>query len=178
MGTGGTIWPESLQANQSTYRPPWIATSEPSLETSVLGSSISPKYLRNVLTSSPVPSNYQIWHTPAVQQCDRIVRKAYPTTQDHSTHEPAHRFGPELLRRGIGVPQPRPVRDDRQGGREEPHLVQLRPRRVRAEGRGHPRGGRTRFFRPGRAYAIGPVYLVTYDTADNELEFSDSPVTK
>jgi hypothetical protein len=31
---------------------------------------------------------------------------------------------------------------------------------------------------PGRAYAIGPVYLVTYDVAQNVLQFSDSPVAK
>ena len=53
--------------------------ASPASRAAVLGSSISPQYLQNVLTSSPVPSNYQIWHTPAVQQCDRVVRKAYPT---------------------------------------------------------------------------------------------------
>ena len=58
VGTGATVWPESLQANQSSYLPPWIATNESSLETSVLGASIQPKYLENVLTTSPVPSNY------------------------------------------------------------------------------------------------------------------------
>ena len=81
VGTGSTIWPESLADNQSTYSPPWIATSEPGLEAAVLGSSIAPAYLKNVLTSSPVPSNYQIWHTPAVQQCASVVRKAYPTLE-------------------------------------------------------------------------------------------------
>ena len=81
VGTGATVWPESLQANQSSYLPPWIATSESSLETSVLGASIQPKYLQNVLTTSPVPSNYALWHTPAVQACDRVVRKAYPSLE-------------------------------------------------------------------------------------------------
>jgi len=71
VGTGATIWPESLQANQSTFSSPWIATSEPSLEGAVLGSSIPPKFLKNVLTSSPVPSNYQIWHTPRFSSAPR-----------------------------------------------------------------------------------------------------------
>ncbi len=79
VGTGATVWPESLQANESTYLPAWIATDESGLETAVLGSSIQPKYLENVLTTSPVPSNYTLWHTPAVQACDRVVRKAYPS---------------------------------------------------------------------------------------------------
>ena len=81
VGTGATVWPESLQANQSSYLPAWIATNESSLETSVLGASIQPKYLENVLTTSPVPSNYALWHTPAVQACDRVVRKAYPSLE-------------------------------------------------------------------------------------------------
>ena len=79
VGTGATVWPESLQANESTYLPAWIATDESGLESAVLGSSIQPKYLENVLTTSPVPSNYALWHTPAVQACDRVVRKAYPS---------------------------------------------------------------------------------------------------
>ncbi len=79
VGTGATIWPESLQANESSYLPAWIATNESSLETSALGASIQPKYLENVLTTSPVPSNYTLWHTPAVQACDRVVRKANPS---------------------------------------------------------------------------------------------------
>src|ERR1700689_960651 len=32
VGSGATVWPESLQANQSTYLPAWIATDESGLE--------------------------------------------------------------------------------------------------------------------------------------------------
>ena len=79
VGEGSLVWPDALQANQSTYHPPFVATNEGTIETAVLAASISPTYLRGVLTSSPVPSNYQIWHTPFVQHCDRVVRKAYPS---------------------------------------------------------------------------------------------------
>ena len=37
VGTGATVWPESLQANESTYLPAWIATDESGLESAVLG---------------------------------------------------------------------------------------------------------------------------------------------
>src|SRR5215469_9708065 len=79
VGEGSLVWPDALQANQSTYHPRFVATNEGTIETAVLAASISPTYLRGVLTSSPVPSNYQIWHTPFVQHCDRVVRKAYPS---------------------------------------------------------------------------------------------------
>ena len=178
VGTGATIWPESLQANQSTYSPPWIATSEPGLESAVLGSSIAPKYLKNVLTSSPVPSNYQIWHTPAVQQCDQVVRKAYPALKITPPTDPltgsdqtfyavesacinlalfttiakaagGHLTGSSFAHAGYGL------------------------RNAVIPGSGAPVS-----FGPGRAYAIGPVYMVTYDPAKNVLQFAGSPAAK
>jgi hypothetical protein len=78
VGTGSLVWPEALAANQASYRPPFVATSQPSLETAVLANSIPAAYLKGLLTSSPIPSNYQIWHTPPVQHCAQVVRKAYP----------------------------------------------------------------------------------------------------
>jgi len=33
-------------------------------------------------------------------------------------------------------------------------------------------------FGPGRAYAIGPVYLVTFDAAKSVLQFSATQATK
>lgn len=38
----------------------------------------SPMYLKGVLTSSPTPSNNQARQDPAVQQCSRLVHKAFP----------------------------------------------------------------------------------------------------
>ena len=149
VGTGATIWPESLQANQSTYSPAWVATSEPGLESAVLGSSIAPKYLENVLTSSPVPSNYEIWHTPAVQQCDQVVRKAYPALKitpptDPLTGSDQTFYAVESACINLAL-----FDDDRQGGREEPDRVELRPCRLRAEERRHPRIRCAGLLRPG-----------------------------
>ena len=46
VGEGSLVWPDALQANQSAYHPPWVATVEGTLETSVIAASISPTYLR------------------------------------------------------------------------------------------------------------------------------------
>jgi len=178
VGTGATIWPESLQANQSAYSPPWIATSEPGLESAVLGSSILPKYLKNVLTSSPVPSNYQIWHTPAVQQCNSVVRKAYPALK-------------------ITPPTNPLTGSDQTFYAVESACINLALFTTIAKAAGKnltwssfaragyglrnaviPGSGAPVSFGPGRAYAIGPVYLVTYDPAKHVLQFAASPAAK
>ena len=78
-GNGSTEWPIALLANQSTYRPPWIATSETTLLAYVQSAKTHNPYLTNVLTSTPVLSYYQEWQDPAIQKCAAIVHKAYPS---------------------------------------------------------------------------------------------------
>ena len=78
-GTGATTWPRALQDNQSTYKPPWIATNVTALESYVASAKGGNPYLDNVMTSTPVPSTYQAWVDPAMKKCAAIVRKAYPS---------------------------------------------------------------------------------------------------
>jgi hypothetical protein len=175
VGMGSTIWPEALADDQSTYSPPWIATSEPGLETAVLGSAIASKYLKNVVTSSPVPSNYEIWHTPAVQKCDSVVRKAYPALK-------------------ITPPTNPLTGSDQTFYAVEAACINLALFTTIAKAAGKnltqssfthagyglkdaviPGAGTPVSLGPGRAYAIGPVYLVTYDAAQNVLQFAGTP---
>jgi ABC-type branched-subunit amino acid transport system substrate-binding protein len=78
VGTGSLVWPEALQAEQSTFNPSWVATNESSIEGAIVGSTTSPTYLKNMVTSSAVLDNYRTWHQAADQQCYQTVRKAYP----------------------------------------------------------------------------------------------------
>jgi Periplasmic binding protein len=78
-GAGSTGWLGGLLANQSTYDPPFIATSESTLASYVESIKGSDKYLDNILTSTPVPSPYQQWQDPAMHTCATIIHKAYPT---------------------------------------------------------------------------------------------------
>ena len=47
-GTGATVWPRALQDNQSTYKPPWIATNITSLASYVESAKGGNPYLDNV----------------------------------------------------------------------------------------------------------------------------------
>src|SRR3984885_10501381 len=78
-GTGATTWPRALQDNQSTYKPPWIATNVTALSSYVASAKGKNPYLDNVMTASPVPSASQVWMDPAMQKCATIVHKAYPS---------------------------------------------------------------------------------------------------
>ena len=80
VGYGSSIWPNGLSAAQSTYNPPWVATSEADLSGDVGGSN-DPTYLKNVVTSSPIDSGQEIWNNAETQKCVSRVRKEYPS--DH-----------------------------------------------------------------------------------------------
>jgi hypothetical protein len=78
-GTGAATWPRALLDNQSTYKPPWIATNVTALASYVASAKGGNPYLDNVMASTPVSSAYQVWTDPAMQKCAAIVRKAYPS---------------------------------------------------------------------------------------------------
>ncbi len=87
-GTGATVWPRALQDNQSTYKPPWIATNITSLASYVESAKGGNPYLDNVMGASPAPSAYQEWMDPAMQRCAAIVRRAYPSDTIGSPPDP------------------------------------------------------------------------------------------
>jgi hypothetical protein len=178
VGTGATVWPESLQANESTYLPAWIATDESGLESAVLGSSIKPTYLENVLTTSPVPSNYALWHTPAVQACDRVVRKAYPSLKITPPTNPLtgsdqtfYAVESACLNIDLFATIAKAAGKNLTWSTFTHAGYALKNAAI-------PGSGAPVSFAPGRPYALGPVYLVTFDRAKNVLQFADTAATK
>ena len=174
VGTGATIWPESLQANEGTYLPAWVATSESGLESAVLGSSIQPKYLENVLTTSPVPSNYTLWHTPAVQACDKVVRKAYPSLKITPPTNPLtgsdqtfYAVESACLNMDLFATIAKATGKNLTWAHFAQTGYSLRNAAI-------PGSGAPVSFGPDRPYALGPVYLVTFDRAKNVLQFADN----
>ena len=177
VGSGATIWPESLENEQISYSPPWVATDEGAVAAAVSNSSITPTYLQNLVTTNPVPSKYQAWQTPAIQQCYDIIRKAYP--DDKITPPSIEQTGYDQTSNAVETACSNVALLTailkRAGGdltRSSFAHAGYELRNVPIPGAGAPVS-----FSERRPYAIGPVYVVTYDPTNHALEFS-SPVVK
>jgi hypothetical protein len=174
VGEGSLVWPDALQANQSSYHPPFVATNEGTIETAVLAASISSTYLRGVLTSSPVPSNYQIWHTPFVQHCDKVVRKAYPsdkitppTNPISGSDQTFYSVEAACINMALFTTIAKAAGKDLTVANFEKAGYGLRNATI-------PGSASSVSFGPGRSYPLGPVIPVTYDPAKKVLVFANS----
>ncbi len=174
VGEGSLVWPDALQANQSTYHPPFVATNEGTIETAVIAASIAPTYLRGLLTSSPVPSNYQIWHTPYVQHCARVVRKAYPsdkmtppTNPISGSDQTFYSVEAACINLALFTTIAKAAGRDLTVSRFEQAGYGLRNATI-------PGAASSVSFGPGRSYPLGPVIKVTYDPTKNVLDFANS----
>ena len=78
VGQAGSIWPNGLQANQSTYAPQLVATSQSDLAGYVSRKDRDPVYLKGLVTATPTPSFDATWNDADVQSCIHIIKKAYP----------------------------------------------------------------------------------------------------
>ena len=79
VGTGSASWYtyQSRTRARSTHRGSPPAGTD--LDGTLTGnSSPNATYLKNVITTSPVPSEKATWQEPAVQQCVHAIEKAYP----------------------------------------------------------------------------------------------------
>ena len=174
VGTGSLVWPEALQAEQSTFNPSWVATNESSIEGAIVGSSISPTYLKNMQTSSAVLDNYRTWHQAADQQCYQTVRKAYPSDKITQPTNPI--MGSDQSFFAI---------------QEACDNLAMFTAIAKAAGRdltqasfikaGYglrnatlPEAAVPVSFAQGRPYPLGPVYLGHYDATKNSILFSSA----
>jgi len=174
VGDGSAVWPQGLSAIQSTYNPPWVATSESDLSGDVAGDN-NPAYLKNVVTSSPLTPPAAIWNNSGTKQCVHIVKKAYPSDQINA-------YSPTLPTSEITYMSVELACTD----------MALFARIAKAAGKdltvssfvhaGYglknvviPGSGTPISFGPGRPYALGPVYMVHYDPGSKALVFSNTP---
>ena len=80
VGNSGNGWPSSIQQNQSSYMPRFIATDYNDLNAYTANKSgHSNAILKNVLTAGPEPPAKVWWNDPAMKICVAAIHKAEPT---------------------------------------------------------------------------------------------------
>ena len=139
VGSSSGTWPVALTNTQSSYNPPWIATSEVTISGTL--NSVAPQYLKghdhfngnahlrsglDGSTHSAVRQDHQegvsFHHHLCARQCD----------------------GPQLRGSRVRLSEPGDVHQDRRCGREEAHGGVIHQGWVRASQRHIPRVGRPR----------------------------------
>ena len=176
VGTGASAWLIGLNGTQSTYAPRVVATSYSDFAGTVSAKGgDDPMYLRGALTATPIPSQEVFWKDPAVQNCVRIIKKAYPST---------------VIGNPIGAPANAPTTWVAAENTCQDMAIftaiakaagkNLTERTFEQAGYGLrnvsiPGMGAPISFGPGRPYALGPVYLVTYDPASQQLVIANKP---
>ena len=170
VGSGSAGWLTGLNGNQSTYAPRLVATSYSDFAGTVSAKGgDNPTYLKGAVTATPIPSQQVFWNDPAVQKCVRIIKKAYPSS---------------VIGNPIGAPANAPTTWVAAENTCQDMAIftaiakaagkNLTVRTFQRAGYGLrnvsiPGMGAPVSFGPGRPYALGPVYLVTYDTMSQQL---------
>ena len=175
VGTGSSSWPTYEQQNQSTYNPPWVATSYQDLDGSLTGNkSADPTYLKNVVTTSPIPSPAATWEEPAVQQCVRTIKKAFPADSMASpVNQPASQASITTYTAPINscIAFGLFTAIAKAAGKSLTTSSFTKAgyglRNVTLPGVGSPVS-----FAQGRAYPLGPVYLGHFDATTGQIQLA------
>lgn len=172
VGTGSLVWPEALQAEQSTFNPAWIATNESSVEGAIVGSSLNSTYLKNMVTSSGVLDNYHTWHQAADQQCYQIVHKAYPSDKITQPTNPIAGSDQSFFAIQDACDNLAMFTTIAKAAGKDLTRASFIKAGYGLRNANLPEAAVPVSFGPGRPYPLGPVYVGHFDAAKNSLVFS------
>jgi hypothetical protein len=176
VGDGAAVWPGGLSAIQSTYNPPWVATSEADFNGAV-GSGDDPAYLSSVVTSSPLTPPAAIWNNAGTQHCVHTVKKAYPTD--------------EIRAYNATLPESEATWTSVEFACADMALfvdiAKAAGRNLTVSSFVHagyglrnlvlPGANAPVSFAPNRPYALGPVYMVHYNPATKAVVYANTSAT-
>ena len=170
VGTGAVGWEQGLSDNQSTYIPHLVATNYSDFAGAVSAKGgNNPTYLKNAITATAVPSQRVFWNDPAVQKCVSTIKKAFPSTVigdpiGAATSAPTTWVAAENTCQDfamfVDIAKAAGKHLTAQSFKEAGYSL----RNVSIPGMGAPVS-----FGPNRPYAVGPVYLVTYDSNKHQM---------
>ena len=174
VGTGSASWAQGLSDTQSTYNPPWVATSESDFSGDV-GGDYNPIYLENVVTSSPLTPPAEIWNNSGTQKCVALDRKDYPSNHinAYSATLPESEItfmGIELACTDMAL-----FTDIAKTAGKNLTVTSFVKAGYSLKNVLLPGANAPISFGPNRPYALGPVYMVHYDAGTKALVFANKP---
>jgi hypothetical protein len=178
VGAGSTEWLVGQNGTQNSYAPRLVATNYATfVATAGTNGEDNPAYLKGAITASPFPSQKVLFDDAAIQKCIGIIKTAYPSTVIGNpigapTTAPTTWVAPENACQDVALFTAIVKAAGRNLTTETFQKAGYSLRNVSIPGMAAPVS-----FGPGRAYALGPVYLVTYSTKSHEFVTADQPVT-
>ncbi|MGP0029791.1 MAG: ABC transporter substrate-binding protein [Acidimicrobiales bacterium] len=177
VGDGSAIWPEGLSAIQSTYNPPWVATSEDDF-TGAVGSDDSTANLSNVVTSSPLTPPAVTWDNAGTQQCVHIIKKAYPSDGIRAYGAAVPDSEETWLSVEIACSDMALFTDIAKAAGKDLTVSSFVHAGYLLKNLVLPGANAPVSFGPGRPYALGPVYMVHYDAATKNVVYANTSATR
>ena len=176
VGDGSADWPEGLSSIESTYNPPWVATSEDDF-TGAVSSDDSPAYLSNVVTSNALPPPASIWDNAGTQRCVHIVKKAFPSDQIRAYGAAVPESEETWLSVELACTDMALFTDIAEAAGKNLTVSSFTHAGYGLKNLVLPGSNATVSFAPGRPYALGPVYMVHYDTATKAVAYANTSAT-
>jgi hypothetical protein len=176
VGNGSSIWPEGLSAIQSTYNPPWVATTESDF-TGAVGGMYNSTYLSNVVTSSPLTPPAAIWNNAGTQQCVHIIKKAYPSDQINAYSASLPESEATWMSVELACTDMALFTDIAKAAGKNLTVASFAHAGYGLKNLLLPGAAAQVSFGPGRPYALGPVYMVHYDPTIKGVVYANKSVT-
>jgi hypothetical protein len=175
VGTGASGWLTGLNDVQSTYAPRLVGTNYADFAGTVSAKGgDNPTYLKGAVTATPIPSQRVFWNDPAVQKCVHIIKKAYPSTVignpiGAAADAPTTWVAAENTCQDVAIFFAIVKTAGKNLTARTFQKAAYNLRNVSIPGMGAP------VSFGGRPYALGPVYVVTYNTKSQQLVTAYKP---
>jgi Periplasmic binding protein len=174
VGYGSATWAQGLSDIQSTYNPPWVATSESDFSGDV-GGNYNPIYLKNVVTSSPLTPPAEIWNNPGTQKCVALDRKDYPSNHINAYSPTLPESEVTFMGIELACTDMALFTDIAKAAGKNLTVASFVKAGYGLKNVLLPGTNAPISFGPNRPYALGPVYMVHYDPDTKALVFANKP---